>query len=98
MNVSELGHESFVVADVVIIGTFQPKVRHIYRASYLFARLERDDSLEHLHEAWHQSGGRFTHQEMDMLRHHNVSENVNLETLARLFQSSQERIFHVHLG
>jgi hypothetical protein len=86
MNVSELRDKPFVVADVVIVGTFQPKVRHIYRASYPFARLERDLPFENLHEAWEQASGRFADQQVNMLRHYYVSEYVHFETLARLFQ------------
>jgi hypothetical protein len=52
MDITELGDESLVVADIVIEGPFQPEVRHLRSAYYLPSRRTRDFSLEDLHEAW----------------------------------------------
>jgi len=98
MNISELGDESFVVAYVVIEGPFKPEVGHLGSACGLFSRLSGDLSFEDLHEAWEQAGSGLADQQVNVLRHDNVSENVHFKTLARLFQSSQERVFHVHLA
>jgi hypothetical protein len=97
MNITELGDESFVVAYIVIEVPFLPEVRQGSYPRCLPARLARDFALENLHEAWQQARRRLAYQQVNMLRHHNVSEDIDLEAVSSLFQSSQERVFHVHL-
>jgi hypothetical protein len=97
MNISELGDEPFVVAYVVIEVPFLPEVRYLSRLCCLPSCLQRDFALEDLHEAWEQSGNRLTQQQVHMLRHYNVSKDIQIEAAPRLFQGQQECVFHVHL-
>lgn len=88
VDVSKLGDEARRIANVVIEIAGLPKRRLAVHAFILFSSLDRYASLEGFHGFCDRSARRLTDQQVNMLRHYDITEYEHVEAVANLFEGA----------
>lgn len=97
MNVLELRHKSGMIADIVIEIASLPERRSARRPVSLTTRFDGNSHLEHLHNPAEHTIRRLIQQQMHMLGHNDIAEDMDFKLSTRIFEGLQESLLHVHL-
>jgi hypothetical protein len=86
-----------MIPHIVIEVTRLPERQSARSPLALLPRLDRNLGFQKLHGFGHHVFGRLAQQQMDVFRHNNIPEDMNLKAPAYLFEREQERTFHMRL-
>jgi hypothetical protein len=96
VNVPELSDKSLFVSDIVVEVTGLPEWGVSDRPLSLSSGLKRHLRFQQLNGAPEQVVIRLAEQQMNVLRHDHISENMKCEAKAHIFERTKKCLLHPH--